>query len=51
MRKTVQLKEYNQVGEILYYQLGFAWPSKLFESGGHISSVTLSALYIYRVLG
>jgi hypothetical protein len=42
-RQTVLLVGYNDVGQVVTYQLFGAWPSKLVESGDIISSVTISA--------
>jgi hypothetical protein len=42
-RQTVILIGYNDLGQLVRYELFGAWPSKLVESGGVISSVTISA--------
>ena len=42
-RQTVLLAGYNDLGQDVVYQLLGAWPSKLVESGGVITSVTISA--------
>jgi hypothetical protein len=42
-RQTVLLAGYNAANQFVVYQLLGAWPSKLVESGGVISSVTISA--------